>query len=181
MAQYHRSNCGFHSEDVIFLRNKLIPPTHGPALVGPLQQCFKIGANVLGSPARPGLGLALERRVGRAEERLADVVEAVRRVVAHLLGELDATVSLLEMLDEVRLPSELAWPPAGAQPSSKGRWADVNVQGSGVGETRRACNPARSRSAIWPPRRVRRGRMPPGWVFARSLVRLQEEFLSVEM
>ena len=57
-------DCRFHLEDKVFLRDKLILPTHSPSLVGPLQQRLVVGADVLGSPARPGLGLALECCVG---------------------------------------------------------------------------------------------------------------------
>ena len=56
-----------------------------------------------GTPARTGFRLAFKCRVAGAHESLADVVEAVCRVVGDLLREVGAAVALLEMLDEVRL------------------------------------------------------------------------------
>jgi len=58
---------------------------------------------MLRAEPRPGLGLALQRRVARAHDALADVVDAVGRVVRDLVRELDAGVALLEVLDEVGL------------------------------------------------------------------------------
>jgi hypothetical protein len=51
------------------------------------------------TPTGTSLGLALERGVAGAHQRLADVVEAVRGVVRDFLGEVCAAVALLEMLD----------------------------------------------------------------------------------
>jgi len=56
---------------------------------------------------RPSIRLALERRVGRARDTLADVVEAVGRVVRDLLGQRHARVPLLVVLGQVRQAVQL--------------------------------------------------------------------------
>jgi len=60
-----------------------------------------VGTNVFGSPARPGVGLAFKGRIRRAENGLAEIVEAVRRVMRHFFAELDAGEARLELLDDV--------------------------------------------------------------------------------
>jgi hypothetical protein len=55
------------------------------------------------TPPRTSLGFAFQRRVASTHQGLADVVEAVCRVVGDFLREVVASVALLEMLDEVGL------------------------------------------------------------------------------
>ena len=72
-------------------------------LVGPSQQSIVIRASMLRAPARPGLGLAFEARVRGAHDRLAQIIEAVRRMLGDLVGQRNAGESGLKMQDEVRL------------------------------------------------------------------------------
>ena len=55
------------------------------------------------APTGTSLSLALERSIAGTYQRLADVVEAVRRVVRDFLREIRAAVALLEVLHEVGL------------------------------------------------------------------------------
>ena len=71
--------------------------------VRPAQQRIIVYALVNRTPTGTSLGLAFERCVAGAHQRLADVVEAVRRVVRDFLREIRAAVALLEVLHEVRL------------------------------------------------------------------------------
>ena len=84
-------------------RHKTIPPFLCRVLVRPAQQCIVVYAFMNRAPTGTGLGLALERSVAGAHQRLADVVEAVRRVVRDFLREIRAAVALLEVLHEVGL------------------------------------------------------------------------------
>ena len=94
--------------DVAFIWHELRAPCHCTALVCPLSDCIDIGTDVFGTPARPCFGLALEGRVRRAKNRLADIVEAVRRVVGHLLAKFIAGEPRLEFFNKIRLVSRLA-------------------------------------------------------------------------
>jgi hypothetical protein len=78
-------------------------PPLGRVSVRPLHYRIVVGTDVLRAPPGPGLRLALERAVRVAHEALAQVVEAVRRVVRDLLLERDVGVAGLEVLDEVGL------------------------------------------------------------------------------
>jgi hypothetical protein len=72
-------------------------------IVRPAQQRIVIYALVNRTPTRTSLGLAFERGVTGAHQRLADVVEAVCGVVRDFLGEVRAAVALLEVLYQVGL------------------------------------------------------------------------------
>lgn len=72
-------------------------------LVRPAQQRIVVYAFMDRTPTGTSLGLAFERGVAGAHQRLADVVEAMRGVVCDFLSEVRAAVALLEMLYEVGL------------------------------------------------------------------------------
>lgn len=60
------------------------PPFHSAVLVRPGEHGVVVGARVIRAPARAGLGLALEVRVGGAHDGLSEIIEAVSRVVRDL-------------------------------------------------------------------------------------------------
>jgi hypothetical protein len=66
-------------------------------LVRPAQQRIVVYTFVHRTPPGTSLGFAFQRRVAGAHQSLADVVEAVRRVVGDFLCEVGAAVALLEM------------------------------------------------------------------------------------
>lgn len=70
-------------------------------LVRPRQHRIIVGAFVLRAPAGPRFGLALEVGVCGAHDGLPDVVDAVRRVVGHLIRQFGTGISLLEMIYEI--------------------------------------------------------------------------------
>ena len=84
-------------------RHKTIPPFLCRVLVRPAQQCIVVYALMNRAPTGTSLSLALERSIAGTHQRLADVVEAVRRVVLDFLREIRAAVALLEVLHEVGL------------------------------------------------------------------------------
>lgn len=88
-------------------RQKAIPPPHSAMLVRPSEQRVVVGALVVRAPAGTGVVLALQVGVRGAHDGLAQVVEAVRRVVGDLLLQPDAVVPLLVVLDDVRQAVQL--------------------------------------------------------------------------
>lgn len=59
------------------------------------------------APARAGLGLALEVRVGGTHDGLSEIVEAVRRVVRDLLRQVRAGVAPLVVIHDIRQAVQL--------------------------------------------------------------------------
>lgn len=80
-------------------RHEPIPPLLRRILIRPVQQRIVVDALVNGAPARPGLRFAFEGRVACAHQGLADVVEAVRRVMGNFLRKVRAAVALLKVAD----------------------------------------------------------------------------------
>lgn len=69
--------------------------------VRPGEHGVVVGARVIRSPARAGLGLALEVRVGGAHDGLPEIIEAVRRVVRDLLRQVRAGVASLVVIHDI--------------------------------------------------------------------------------
>lgn len=70
-------------------------------LICPLKQGIIIHARVIRTPPRTSFRLALQIGVSGTHDGLPEIVEAMSRVVSHLLLQLDAAVSALEVFDEV--------------------------------------------------------------------------------
>ncbi|KAK5635948.1 hypothetical protein RRF57_011660 [Xylaria bambusicola] len=76
-------------------------------LISPLEQRIVISAHVVGAPTGASFSFALEVGVGCAHDGLAEVIEAVGRVVSDFVGQVCALVAALVVVHDVRQAVQL--------------------------------------------------------------------------